>query len=129
MNCSLDANAMIALLKGEQGSEVVANLLADSGNTCFAHALNMCEVYYDFLRAEDEQAAIVAVEGLVTLGVVIREDMDAPFWKDAGRIKAIHRRVSIADCVCIALARRLDAELFTTDHREFDPLVPLGLCT
>ena len=37
-------------------------------------------------------------------------------------------RGCLADCFCMALARRVDADLVTGEHHEFDPLVPLGLC-
>src|SRR5579871_26376 len=33
------------------------------------------------------------------------------FWKTARSIKAVHRRVSLADCCALALARRLGARL------------------
>jgi predicted nucleic acid-binding protein len=69
-----------------------------------------------------------ALDTLVRLGITFREDMDPAFWQDAGRIKADHRRISLADCFCMALARRLDAELVTGEHHEFAPLVPLALC-
>jgi predicted nucleic acid-binding protein len=68
------------------------------------------------------------LDSLVANGLTIMSDLDPPFWQDAGRIKAVHRRVSLADCFGIALARRLGAEFVTADHHEFDALVPLGLC-
>lgn len=46
----------------------------------------------------------------------------------AGRLKA-HGRLSLADCFAIALARRTNAEVVTSDHREFDPVAAAGLCT
>jgi PIN domain nuclease of toxin-antitoxin system len=47
----LDACAIIAFLKGEAGADVVENALLDRGSQCMAHAINLCEVYYDFHRA------------------------------------------------------------------------------
>ncbi len=128
MNYVLDAGAMIAYLRAEPGAPVVAGLLLDPSALCFAHALNLCEVYYDFRRAEGEHVAQAALTTLTSLRIASREDMDATFWQDAGRVKADHRHGSIADCFAIALTRRLNGEVVTTDHREFDPLVPLGLC-
>jgi predicted nucleic acid-binding protein len=119
---------MIAFLRGEPGADVVEGLLLDPDSSCFAHAVNLCELFYDFRRAESEDAAQRALSTLASLNVICREDMDSTFWQDIGRLKADHR-ISLADCFCIALARRLSAELVTSDHREFDPLVPLALCT
>lgn len=50
------------------------------------------------------------------------------FWQDAGRLKAQLMRVSLADCYCLALARRTGGDVPTADHHEFDALVPRGIC-
>jgi PIN domain nuclease of toxin-antitoxin system len=44
----LDACAMIALLLREPGEEVVWAHLLEKDATCFAHSVNLCEVFYDF---------------------------------------------------------------------------------
>ena len=110
------------------GADVVRLLLQDPGNTCFAHAINLCELYYDFVRAANVAAAAAAIQDLIDVGVVPREDLDAAFWQQAGYHKALHRRVSLANCLCIALAQRINGTLVTTDHHEFDAIAPLGLC-
>lgn len=51
MTYVLDACAMIAYLRGEVGADVVSAVLLNSSHESFAHALNVCEVYYDFYRA------------------------------------------------------------------------------
>ncbi len=129
MNYVLDASALIAFLRDEQGAEVVEALLLDPENDCFAHALNLCEVFYGFHRDAGEVAAQTAIGSLRAAGVIPRADLDDAFWQEAGRLKSTFRRVSLADCLCIALARRQGAELVTSDHHEFDALAPLGLCT
>jgi predicted nucleic acid-binding protein len=128
MNYVLDSNAMIAYLRDETGADVVEGFLLDPGSTGFAHSINLCEVYYDAVRMSGETDALSALNTLANLRITFREDMDAAMWQDAGRIKAIHRRIALADCFCIALARRLNGSVITSDHREFDPLIPLGLC-
>jgi hypothetical protein len=47
---ALDACAMIAYLRGEPGGEVVDGFLTTPGTTCYAHTINLLEVYYDFIR-------------------------------------------------------------------------------
>lgn len=76
----LDASAMIAFLRGEPGAEVAESFITSTTDTCIAHAINYCEVYYDFMRAADEATAKSAVADIVSLGVTIREDMDWAFW-------------------------------------------------
>ncbi len=123
----LDACAMIAYLNGEPGDTIVESLLRDPLHTCIAHAVNICEVYYGTIRQSGEPTANKAIRDLMADGVVIRRDLGAAMWKDVGRLKA-RGGIAIPDCFCIALARRVGGAVVTSDHKEFDPLVPLGLC-
>jgi predicted nucleic acid-binding protein len=127
MNYALNASAMIAYLKNEPGAEVVRQLLRDTANICYAHAVNLCEVYYGFARALGEPVAQSLIQDLYAIRVLPREDMDQGFWQDVGNLKAL-TRISLADCFGMALARREGCELVTSDHHELDPIVPLGLC-
>jgi len=126
MSCVLDACALIAFLRGETGSEIVTQHLIE-GNT-FAHAVNLCEVYYDCIRVDGEAKAEALVRDLLDAGVTSRADIDEDFWKDVGRIKAGISRISLADCFAIALARRLGVPVLTSDHHEFDNILANGIC-
>ncbi len=42
----LDACAMIAYLNDEPGADVVEAAMIDPMNQCYAHAVNLCEVFY-----------------------------------------------------------------------------------
>ena len=53
----LDSGAMIAFLRDETGADVVSAALADADSASIAHALNLCEVYYDFHRASGESVS------------------------------------------------------------------------
>ena len=123
----LDASALIAFLQGEPGSDVVEDVLTDAGKKKVAHAVNMCEMYYHFLRQNDEATAESAVATIAGLKVEVREDMDGTFWRDVGKLKRAHT-LSLGDCFCVALAMRLSGEVVTSDHHEMNALVPLGLC-
>ena len=127
MNYVLDACAMIAYLQGEPGGSVVDGLLRNPSHRCHAHAINLCEVYYDFIRRANEATAEQAMNDLVADGVIERADLDPGFWRDAGKLKA-GKRVSLADALCVTLSLRLGAELVTSDHHEFDPLAAAGVC-
>jgi PIN domain nuclease of toxin-antitoxin system len=128
MNYILDGSALVAYLRDEAGAEIVERLLLDTRNPCFAHAINLCEVFYDFHRANGEADAQSAVGRLLAARVLPRDDMDPALWQQAGRHKAAYRRISIADCFCIALAQKLNGEVVTCDHHEFDTIVPFNLC-
>ena len=128
MNHVLDACAMIAFLRGERGDDVVARLIADPSHTCHAHAINLCEVFYDFLRASDLTTAQAALGDLQRVGVRAQRSMSRPFWQRAGQLKGTIRRISLADCFAITLAETLKAPVVTSDHHEFDPLAAAGVC-
>lgn len=74
MNRVLDACAMIAFLRDEPGADFVESILTDPADRCFAHAVNLCEVYYDFLRSSDIRTARAAVEDLERIGIRGRGD-------------------------------------------------------
>lgn len=115
MNIVLDASAMIAFLRDEAGAEAVMDQMRQPERNMFAHALNLCEVYYDFARASEEAIADEAINDLFALGVTERNDMHAGFWRAMGRLKSSYKRVSLADCAALALAANSDAVLLTAD--------------
>lgn len=120
---------MIAYLRDEPGGDLVESYLQDQSNPCMAHAINLCEVYYDFLRAKDESTALAAIADLASMGLITRDDMDAQLWQEAGKYKATIKKISLADCFAMALANRMNGELVTSDHHEFDPIAASGLCS
>lgn len=123
----LDSGAMIAFLRDEPGGDVVEGLLLDPGTLCLAHAVNLCEVFYEFLRSDGEAGAQAALTDLQDLGVGFREDLDPAFWQAVGRLKVNPGRLALADCFLIALAQRVGGEAVTGDHHELDRLVPMGI--
>ena len=122
MRYVLDACAIIALIRKEDGCIQVRQALEVEENVCFVHALNLCEVYYDCLRCYGATQTENLLANLNDAGLIIREDMDSDFWKAAGALKT-RGRISLADCFAVALAEREDAWLLTSDHHEFDPLL------
>lgn len=123
----LDACAMISWLRDEPGADVVDRAIRDVNSKCFAHGINLCEVFYEALRRTDESKAQSVLADLEVVGVNTRNDFDDKFWLEAGRMKAAHR-ASLADCFAVALTKRVGGTLLTSDHRELDPLAALGVC-
>lgn len=124
----LDASAMIAYLRGETGGGEVVAVLLDPNNQCLAHALNLCEVFYDFQRVGGIAAALEAIHDLLRVGVIQNFDVGGEFWQAAASVKAVHRRVSLADCFAITLTNKLGGTLLTADHHELDSLAAQGVC-
>jgi len=123
-----DACSLIALADDEEGAETIENYLADKDNECYVHSLNLCEVYYHARRRGTEAEAKDLISELLELGFIERNDLDTAFWQAVGNLKAIHKKVSLADCCAIALAKKLNATLITSDHHELDNLAKQGVC-
>jgi hypothetical protein len=98
----LDASAMIAYLRAESGGLLVRDVLLDPAHVCFAQAINLCEVYYDFSPS---------------------------FCQRVGVPKATQRRISLADCFGVTLTKTVHGTLLSADHHEFDSLAAAGQCT
>jgi len=79
-------------------------------------------------RASGAKDALEAVKDLARVGVAENADIGTEFWQAVGALKAIHRRVSLADCFAVALANKLGATILTADHHEFDALADQGIC-
>lgn len=127
MNLVLDSSALIAYIREEPGGPDVRDLLHDPGNRILVHASNLCEMYYDLLSDHDEETAEAVVNAILSLGVILREDLDRAFWKQAGDHKASLHRISLADCYCLTLGQRENAVIVSSDH-DFDKVADLGLC-
>ena len=124
----LDACAMIAWLSNEPGADVVDRAVRDVNSQCLAHAINLCEVFYDAYRNAGHAQAQSVLSDLYAVQIIERNDFDSAFWREAGRLKGTHRKLSLADCCAIALSNRVGGLLLTSDHHEFDPLAALGVC-
>jgi len=122
-----DASGLIALLKEEAGAAVAREALVAEHVSCLIHAINLCEVYYDFLRCGQQTKGQELIQDVEQMRISIRTDMDPEFWMQVGRLKARHR-ISLADCFCAALACRTQGAVLTTDRGDFEPLQSAGVC-
>ncbi len=129
MNVVMDACALIAYVRGEEGADNVRMVLDDKQIICRVHVVNLGEVYYDAIRRANEQQAKQIVDELERTGLLFHNDIDTEFWQTVARYKATLRRVSLADCFVLALAQRTKADIVTSDHHEFDSLVEQKVCT
>ena len=112
----LDTSAIFTLTKGEDGSEVVEDILnlAKKGkNAAYLSFASFMELYYVTWQEKGEGAAkelIILVKSLP----VNRVDSNERITLSAGRIKANHR-LSVADAFIAATAIDKDAVLVHKD--------------
>lgn len=122
-----DACALIALADDEEGADILENILSNEDSECYVHSINLCEVYYHAHRKSSEKQAKILIEEFLELGLVERNDLDTAFWQQVGNIKAVNKKVSLADCCAISLTNKLNATLLTSDHHELDELAKKGI--
>lgn len=125
----LDASAMIAVLNDEVGADFIEAAVSKDDVVAFAHVINLVEVFYDMMRRGSEADAQQALIDLAALGIETRSDMDDAFWQEAARLKAVHRRISLADCFGLTLARQTGGAFITSDHHEMDAIAQAGICS
>ncbi|MBB4636633.1 PIN domain-containing protein [Longimicrobium terrae] len=123
-----DSSALIAYLAQEPGGATAENLLKDSRHTCIAHAVNIVEVYYDMLRRGGPPHAQWAMLSLRILGLKHDPRLNQKFVRQVATLKSA-RKVSLADCFCIALTVSVNGELVTSDHHELDRVAADGVCS
>ena len=103
MSAVLDASALIAFLRDEPGADVVQWLLDDKVNPKYVHALNLCEVYYDFYRGASQGAAESAIADLIAAGIQERNDLDSEFWRKSGFCESYASPGLLSRLLCIDL--------------------------
>jgi predicted nucleic acid-binding protein len=121
----VDASALIAYFKGEVGHERFANLLLDERNNLAIHAVNLCEVYYNYLRSDGFIKANEAWDRASTL-VGILPTISEGYLKRVARWK-VDRALGLGDSFAAASAEEHAAILLTADHADFDPIQQAGL--
>jgi predicted nucleic acid-binding protein len=119
----LDACALVALIKGEQGADIVWDVLnrtATGDAATLMHELNLLEVYYGFFRERGKDYAEQKIEQSSEFFTTIQGLTPAAF-AEAGRLKASYR-ISIADAVVLAQASISGGAVVTADHHEFNAI-------
>jgi len=123
-NYILDACALIAALKQEDGAMIVDELYSEAakGNAdLIINKVNLLEVYYNFYR-EDGKIYADTILKSITKSIVIVSNINFSILKEAGRIKTDFRRISLADSIALAETVYRKGYLVTADHHEMDAL-------
>lgn len=120
----LDACALIALLRNEEGSDIVEGIIKralNDGATIIMNKLNLLEVYYDTCRLYSRDTADNVLKDIKLLPLVIQSELTEEVFREAGRLKASYR-ISLADSVALGEALVSGGVLLTSDYHEFGAL-------
>jgi len=119
----LDACALVAILKNENGADVVAAAYKEAKDgkaKIIMNRVNLLEVFYGYYRDDGKDYAENILSG-VEKSLVSISEFDKGLFSEAGRLKATYK-ISLADSIALAQAIVLDGELLTSDHHEFDTI-------
>ena len=100
-----DTEALLIFYLGEEGAEVVEDLLRRIQNKetkGFLNIVNLTEFYYILYR-RDAAIAEEKVRNLRAYGMEIVPLMDNAIWRETGKIKGEHA-ISLADAFAVATA-------------------------
>ena len=111
MSVVLDASALIAMLKGEQGSTKVAGVIASARIS----SVNFAEVVSHFIYAGMPANEVDAMLHPLPMDVVMADSTLATL---AGRLHAVtaDAGLSLGDRFCLALAKRDGLPAWTSDQ-------------
>ena len=121
----LDACALVALLKKENGAETVDELFQKAVRdeaALYISIVNLLEVYYGFIGdigLEETQDIIKKIDD-TPLAVI--DTISQRVYHEAARIKGTYRRLSLADSVGIATAVEYGSAFVTSDHHELESI-------
>ena len=123
----LDACALIAFLRDEEGAELVGEVYekANAGEVRLVmNRINLVEVYYDFYRSKGKGYADNFFSNIKQSEIIVK-DVPDDVLLEAGRLKATYP-VSLADSFALSQAIVSSGKLLTADHHEFDVIEEQG---
>ncbi|MDR0597965.1 MAG: type II toxin-antitoxin system VapC family toxin [Treponema sp.] len=118
----LDACALIAYIKNEEGADIVENVLdqaAANDAVVYISAVNLSEVIYSFRREKNDDEMYILWQRIHNLPVTIVREITDSIIDEAARLKS-RNKISHADSLGIAVAKNLSATFVTSDHHELE---------
>jgi ribonuclease VapC len=118
----LDASALIALLQSEKGAKIVA----DEVQGAAISAVNLGEAAQRQYRDGKTRTEFEAMATAFELNII---PVDGALALDAAEIREIARAkgLSQADCICLALAKRMGVAAMTADQKWLEIAGAVGV--
>ena len=119
---TLDACALIALLKGENGAVKVDDLFQQAVRgeaMLYISIVNLLEVYYGFIKDIGFAETTSILNTIDNTPLAVIDTISQKVYHEAARLKGAYR-ISLADAVGIATAIEQDSIFVTSDHHELE---------
>jgi PIN domain nuclease of toxin-antitoxin system len=114
----LDACAVLALIKEEQGVEVVKKTI-ESNAVILLHSVTFLEIYYNIIKELGLDCATLYFEQMLQTKIEIIYQITESTIKNAGYYKSQYK-ISLGDSFVLATAKEHNATIMSSDHHEFD---------
>jgi PIN domain nuclease of toxin-antitoxin system len=117
----LDACALLAVIKAEDGGQAVNNAYREAENggaKLVINRVNLLEVYYG-LRNDLGVEFADKVLREITESIIEITDLTQESLVEAGRIKSVYK-ISLADSIAVAETSVSGGVMLTADHHEMD---------
>jgi predicted nucleic acid-binding protein len=111
------------LLNHEPGDDKVLELLQKADEKSIRllmNKVNLLEVYYGYLKVDGEAFAEQQLTHILSSNIEIIDVLSDDLMRQAGKLKRLHKRISLANAFVVAQTIICDDILVTTDHHELD---------
>ena len=117
MTYIFDTSAIIALLRDEEGSDVVERIILNAPGSCCMHSVNYVELYYKMGDKGGAEAAKTAVNHLRHIGISVMDISGEAFLQRVGQIKNLFPALSLGDSFAVGLSEWVRGTVVTADKQ------------
>jgi predicted nucleic acid-binding protein len=117
----LDACALIALFKREQGADKVRALFDETlagQSVIYMNTVNLIEVHYCFYRALGQEKSGLILEQIYAMPIHFIDTIDTIIFSETSRLKAQYA-IPLGDAIGLATAVKMKGTFVTADHSDF----------
>ena len=120
----LDACALIALFKNEQGADKVEALISAALSDqalIYMNTVNLIEMNYFFYRALGQEKSGLILEQIYAMPIHFINTIDTTIFSETSRLKALYA-IPLGDAIGLATAIKMKGMLVTADHGDFSKI-------
>ncbi|GHU49240.1 hypothetical protein FACS1894200_07690 [Spirochaetia bacterium] len=123
MTYVLDASAVIALFKEEEGKERIRDILHEVENgtaSLYMSVVNLIEVNSRFIRLVGKEQTLIILNQIYNLPLQIIDTIHKQVFNEASRLKGAYK-MSFADAIGLATAINLNGVFVSSDGELAEP--------